>query len=114
MVSENERVKKAIKAMKSKDLAALGKLLEESHVSLRDDYEVTGPELDALFEEAKKQPGYLGGRMTGAGFGGCTINIVHKDAIFDFKANVSVGYKKSTGLTADFYVCEPGQGVREI
>jgi UDPglucose--hexose-1-phosphate uridylyltransferase len=114
VVSENERVKKAVKAMKSKDLVALGKLLEESHVSLRDDYEVTGLELDALFEEAKKQPGYLGGRMTGAGFGGCTINIVHKDSIFDFKANVSAGYKKKTGLMADFYVCEPGQGVREI
>jgi len=114
VVSENERVKKAVKAMKSGDLAALGKLLEQSHISLRDDYEVTGPELDALFEEAKKQPGYLGGRMTGAGFGGCTISIVHKDAIYDFKANVSTGYRKRTGLMADFYVCESGDGVKEI
>jgi UDPglucose--hexose-1-phosphate uridylyltransferase len=113
-VYENERVKKAVDAMKQGDIAALGKLLMESHISLRDDYEVTGPELDAMFEEAIKQPGCLGGRMTGAGFGGCTINLVHKDAIFDFKANVAEAYRKRTGLTADFYECEAGDGVKEV
>jgi UDPglucose--hexose-1-phosphate uridylyltransferase len=113
-VYENERVKKAARVMASGDAAALGKILEESHLSLKEDYEVTGPELDAMFEEAKKQKGYLGGRMTGAGFGGCTINIVHRDAVFDFKLNVAEGYKKRTGLTADFYVCEASDGMREI
>jgi galactokinase/galactose-1-phosphate uridylyltransferase (family 1) len=113
-VTENERVKNACLAMEKGDLIGLGKILKQSHLSLKNDYEVTGPELDALFEEALNVKGCIGSRMTGAGFGGCTISIVHKDAISDFKSTVGAAYKKRTGLTADFYVSGAGDGARKI
>ncbi len=113
-VYENERVKKAAAVMGYRDISSLGKTLKDSHISLKEDYEVTGHELDAMFEEAIKQKGCAGGRMTGAGFGGCTINIVHKGDIYDFKLNVAAGYKQRTGLMADFYEVEASDGVKEI
>ncbi|MCE5301184.1 MAG: galactokinase [Spirochaetia bacterium] len=114
VVSENERVKRAEVALKAGDIKLLGKLLNQSHMSLKNDYEVTGEELDAMFEEAIKAPGCTGSRMTGAGFGGCTISLVHKNSMHDFEEKVAAGYKKRTGRIADFYVCEAGDGVREI
>ncbi len=114
VISENERVKLAVEALKNNNLKEFGKLMEKSHSSLRDDYEVTGIELDTLFEEARKFKGCIGTRMTGAGFGGCTISLVHIDKLDDFKNTVSMGYSEETGLIPDFYVCDAGYGVRKI
>ncbi len=111
VIYENERVKTAADALKNNDFEKLGKLLIDSHISLKNNYEVTGFELDTLFEVAMAQKGCVGSRMMGAGFGGCTINIVEKDCIYDFKRNVLEEYRKKTGLYPDFYLCEAEQGV---
>lgn len=113
-VYENQRVLDAAQALKSNDLKKLGQLLNESHVSLRDSYEVTGVELDTLAETAWKQDGCLGARMTGAGFGGCAIALVHKDAAENFIENVQKVYTKKIGYEAGFFVCGSGDGVTEI
>jgi galactokinase len=84
--------------------------MNQSHDSLRDDYEVTGKELDALVNEARKIDGTVGSRMTGAGFGGCTVNIVKEDQVEEFIREVGKGYTEKTGLKADFYVAEIGSG----
>lgn len=110
-VYENERVNKAVAALEKGDLEKLGKLLCESHESLRDDYEVTGIELDTLYTEAVQAKGCIGARMTGAGFGGCAIAIVHKDALKEFIAEVKPAYAAKTGLDASFFACESGDGV---
>ncbi|MBQ5384113.1 MAG: galactokinase, partial [Treponema sp.] len=89
----------------------LGKLLNASHKSLKEDYEVTGIELDTLAEEAQKQNGCLGARMTGAGFGGCAIALVHKDSIDTFIENVQKAYTEKIGYAAGFFACESGDGV---
>ncbi|MCX7795801.1 MAG: galactokinase [bacterium] len=114
VIYEDERVLKAIDVLNRNDLIEFGKLMIASHESLRDLYEVTGKELDTLFEEALKVDGVLGSRMTGAGFGGCTVSIVHKLAVEDFKALVGKNYTAKTGLTPDFYVMETDDGSREI
>ena len=88
--------------------------MNESHVSLRDDYEVTGIELDTLVEASWEQKGVIGSRMTGAGFGGCTVSIVENDAIDSFIENVGKTYKEKIGYAADFYVVEIGEGARRI
>ena len=85
-----------------------------SHNSLRDDYEVTGKELDTLVEESLKQDGVIGARMTGAGFGGCAVSIVKSDKVDDFIKNVGKGYKDKIGYNADFYAVEIGDGPRKI
>lgn len=113
-VTENARVGAAVAALEAGDLAALGSLLGESHASLRDDYEVTGPELDALFEEAIAVPGCLGARMTGAGFGGCAIAIVRKDAVKAFINSVGERYRARCGIEASFFACESGDGAYRI
>ena len=113
-VYENQRTIKAVKALKNNDLETFGKLMNASHVSLRDDYEVTGKELDALVEAAWKQEGVGGSRMTGAGFGGCTVSIVKEEAVDAFIKNVGEIYKKEIGYEADFYVVEIGDGTRRI
>ena len=113
-VYENQRTIKAVAALKAGDLATFGKLMNASHVSLRDDYEVTGKELDTLVEAAWKQEGVIGSRMTGAGFGGCTVSIVKEEAIDDFIKNVGEIYEKEIGYAADFYVVEIGDGSRRI
>jgi galactokinase len=113
-VHENDRVKKAVAALEAGDLAELGKLLAASHVSLRDDYEVTGIELDTLFEEANKAEGCIGARMTGAGFGGCAIAIVKKDAVKQFVSTVGAAYVAKTGIEATFFACEPGDGASRM
>ncbi len=109
-VYENQRTIKAVEALNHNDIEAFGKLMNASHVSLRDDYEVTGIELDTLVEEAWKCDGVIGSRMTGAGFGGCTVSIVKDEAIDDFIKNVGEAYKKRIGYAADFYVVEIGDG----
>ena len=113
-VYENQRTIKAVKALKNNDLETFGKLMNESHVSLRDDYEVTGKELDTLVEAAWKQEGVVGSRMTGAGFGGCTVSIVKEEAVDAFIKNVGEIYEKEIGYGADFYVVEIGDGTRRI
>lgn len=111
IVNECVRVDKAVLAARSGDLVELGKLLNASHNSLRDLYEVTGKELDTLVESAIKQQGCLGSRMTGGGFGGCTVSIVHKDKIEDFKNNVYAEYLEKTGYKAEFYVADIDDGI---
>ena len=88
--------------------------MNASHESLRDDYEVTGPELDALVDAARKQPGVIGSRMTGAGFGGCTVSIVKDDCVDSFIEKVGAEYLEKIGYAADFYVVEIGDGPGEI
>ena len=109
-VYENQRTIRAVKALKANDIEAFGQLMNASHVSLRDDYEVTGIELDTLVEEAWKVEGVIGSRMTGAGFGGCTVSIVKDEAIDEFIEKVGAAYKERIGYNADFYVVEAGDG----
>ncbi|MDO5423106.1 MAG: galactokinase [Eubacteriales bacterium] len=109
-VYENQRTIQAVEALKQNDIAKFGKLMNDSHVSLRDDYEVTGIELDTLVEEAWGCDGVIGSRMTGAGFGGCTVSIVETDAIDRFIQKVGDAYEKKIGYAADFYVVEIGDG----
>lgn len=113
-VSENQRTLRAIKALKENDLISFGQLMNQSHISLRDDYEVTGPELDTLVEAAWSQEGVLGSRMTGAGFGGCTVSIVESDLIDAFVENVGKIYREKAGYAADFYVVKVGDGAARI
>ena len=109
-VYENQRTVKAVEALQNNEIELFGKLMNASHVSLRDDYEVTGIELDTLVEEAWKIDGVIGSRMTGAGFGGCTVSIVKEDAIDTFIENVGKAYKEKIGYAADFYVVDLGDG----
>ena len=109
-VYENQRTIKAVKALQDKDLTLFGQLMIASHTSLRDDYEVTGKELDTLVAEALKQDGVIGARMTGAGFGGCAVSIVKEEAVEKFIENVGKAYKEQIGYDADFYVVEIGDG----
>lgn len=114
VIEEIDRVLQSIAALKANDLVQFGKLMNGSHDSLRDLYEVTGAELDALVAAARRIPGVLGARMTGAGFGGCTVSLVHEDSIEQFKEQVGREYTEATGLVADFYVCSIGNGVEQL
>ena len=113
-VYENRRTVKAVSALKANDIETFGKLMIASDDSLREDYEVTGVELDTLVAEALKVRGVIGSRMTGAGFGGCTVSIVKDEAIDDFIRSVGEAYKAKIGYAADFYVVEVGDGPAEI
>ena len=113
-VCENQRTVEAVEALKNNDVARFGRLMNESHVSLRDDYEVTGEELDTLVEEAWKVDGVIGSRMTGAGFGGCTVSIVENGAVDDFIRKVGGAYREKIGYDADFYVVEIGDGPKKL
>ena len=113
-IAENQRVKDAAAVLKAGDLTKLGQLLNASHKSLKEDYEVTGIELDTLAETAQKQEGCLGARMTGAGFGGCAIALVHKDKLDAFIEKVQTSYESAIGYKAGFFVCETGDGVIRI
>ena len=114
VVGEVARTAAAVEALKKGEIAYFGELMTASHVSLRDDYEVTGKELDTLAEAAWQVEGVLGSRMTGGGFGGCTVSLVKDEAIEDFKAFVGKEYEEKTGLKADFYVAEIGDGVMRL
>ena len=109
-VYENQRTRKAVQALQNQDIALFGELMNASHVSLRDDYEVTRMELDTLVEEAWKVDGVIGSRLTGAGFGGCTVSIVKDEAVDTFIAQVGKAYETKIGYPADFYVVEIGGG----
>ena len=113
-VYENQRTIKAQKELMEGNLKEFGRLMNESHVSLRDNYEVTGIELDTMVEITWNQEGVIGSRMTGAGFGGCTISIVKKDAVDKFIENVGKEYKEKVGLDADFYVVNISDGAKKL
>jgi len=110
VVTENDRVREAVKVLEKGDLKYFGKLMNDSHKSLRDDYEVSCQELDVLVEIAQRQPGVLGARMTGAGFGGCTVNLVQREAADAFRHAIQEGYREALGLDAQVYVCEASDG----
>lgn len=114
VISENQRVLNSVPLLLKSDLLQFGSLMNASHESLRDNYEVTGPELDALVEAAWNVNGCVGARMTGAGFGGCTVNLVAADAVDKFTEQVGNEYYENTGLHASFYPAETSDGVREI
>ncbi|OOM75184.1 galactokinase [Clostridium puniceum] len=113
-VYENQRTLKAVKALKENNLELFGKLMNYSHISLRDDYEVTGIELDTLVELAWETEGVIGSRMTGAGFGGCTVSIVKDECIDNFKQTIAVKYKERIGYEPDFYVVSISDGTRKL
>lgn len=113
-VYENQRTIHAVEALRNNDIALFGQLMNASHISLRDDYEVTGIELDTLVEAAWEQEGVIGSRMTGAGFGGCTVSIVENDKIDAFIKNTGNIYLNKIGYKADFYVVEIGDGAHKV
>ncbi|CAM2846964.1 galactokinase [Paenibacillus sediminis] len=114
VVEENARVLASVEALKQNDLQQFGQLMNASHESLRDLYEVSCEELDVMVEEARRIPGTLGARMTGAGFGGCTVSLVHEDDAELFVQQVGEAYKARTGLEGEFYVCSVGDGVKQL
>jgi galactokinase len=114
VITENARVIEAVKVLKADNIIRFGELMNQSHDSLKNDYEVTGIELDTLVYEGRKLQGVIGTRMTGAGFGGCTVSIVRKIDADKFKSELSIVYHKKTGLTADFYQPEIGNGAGRI
>lgn len=114
VVGEVQRTRDAVEALRKGDIATFGQLMNASHVSLRDDYEVTGPELDAMAEAAWKVDGVIGSRMTGGGFGGCTVSLVKEEAIPAFIEFVGKEYNQKTGLKADFYIAEISDGARRV
>ena len=117
VIGENERTLAAVTVMRGDDNppgVALGELMNESHASLRDDFVASSDELNVMVDLAQSQAGCLGARMTGAGFGGCTVSIVKKDVVETFIREVGKGYSEKTGLTADFYVAEIGDGSKQL
>ena len=113
-VTEMDRVLKSVEALKKNDLVLLGQYLYQSHDSLKNDYEVTGIELDTLVQTSSEYKNCIGARMTGAGFGGCAIALVHKDFIEDFCNSVQEKYTKVVGYEAGFFACSSGDGVSKI
>ena len=114
VVGEVQRTTDAVKALKAGDITLFGQLMNASHVSLRDDYEVTGPELDTMAEEAWKIDGVIGSRMTGGGFGGCTVSLVKDEAIEEFKEKVGAAYEAKINIKPDFYIAEIGNGAMKV
>lgn len=114
VVTENLRVKEAVKALRVNDLSTFGRLMNASHTSLKEDYEVSGTELDTLAQAAQGVKGCLGARMTGAGFGGCAIAIVHETSIDKFNTTVAEQYYANTGLQCSIYECHTGDGVHVL
>lgn len=114
VVYENDRTFKAVEMLKAGDIKGFGMLMNSSHNSLRDLYEVTGLELDTLVDEARKIDGTIGSRMTGAGFGGCTVSIVKNNSVDKFIQEVGKNYNVKTGLNAEFYIAEIGDGAKKI
>lgn len=114
VISENERVMWAVEALERGDLQTAGALMNESHESLRDDYEASCKELDVMVAAARAVEGVYGARMTGAGFGGCTVNLVAAEAAEAFRRRVAATYQEVTGIEANIYVCMATDGVREL
>ena len=114
VITENERTQRAVVLLRKGDLSEFGQLMVASHESLRDDYNVSGKELDLLVEIALNVPGVFGARMTGAGFGGCTVNIVERDAVSDLTDAINERYPKVTGLTPEIYICSAVNGAEQV
>jgi galactokinase len=114
VVYENERVLQSVRALKRGDLATFGRLMNESHVSLRDDYQVSCRELNVMVEAAWQVEGVYGSRLTGAGFGGCTVSLVAGEAVERFRAHVAAEYQAATGVEPQIYVCAVENGVGEV
>jgi galactokinase len=114
VVNENERVLAAASALKDRDVTRFGDLMNKSHQSLRDDYEVSCAELDLMVDLARKVEGVYGSRMTGGGFGGCTVNLVRPDRVNEFRNKVAAGYEEVTGLEPEIYVCNAVNGAEEL
>ncbi|MDZ5782648.1 galactokinase [Marinococcus luteus] len=114
VIYEHDRTKQAAAMLKAENYEAFGRLLNESHRSLKEDYEVTGPELDTLAETAQKQPGVIGARMTGAGFGGCAIAFVEHSQAEEAEKSIAEAYEKATGFKPSFYKATAGGGAREL
>ena len=114
VITENKRVPKAAGALERGDLAFVGDLMAESHRSLREDYEVSCPELDLMVDLAKKHPGVFGARMTGGGFGGCTINLVDRSASSEFSRQIAAAYFAATGRRPDVFACDASEGVEQV
>lgn len=114
VISENNRVLRAVQALYNNDHQLFGKLMNESHQSMKNDFEVTGHEMDTLAEEGSKLKGVAGARMTGGGFGGCTVNFVHKEHVREFCTVLAGIYTGKTGLIAEFYIPEIGDGAKQI
>ena len=114
VITENQRTLDGVAALRDGDVARFGELMNDSHTSLRDDYEVSCHELDLMVEAAQRQPGTLGSRMTGAGFGGCTVSLVRSEHSPAFVTQVAQAYTESTGVVPDVYVCQAEDGVRRL
>jgi galactokinase len=114
IVSENDRVLRTADAMQSGDLKTVGSCMAESHLSMKNDYEISCRELDIMVEIASRRGGVIGSRMTGGGFGGCTINLVHTDSVEQFSKEIQSAYHQATGMTPEIYVSAAGAGVTEI
>jgi galactokinase len=114
VISENERVLRTVDALQEGDLASVGRWMAESHLSLRNDYEVSCRELDVMVEVAARQAGVIASRMTGGGFGGCTVNLVGTDSVEQFRQGVAEGYRRATKIDPEIYVSTAGAGVMEI
>lgn len=111
VVSENQRVLESASALEGGNYERFGELMNESHISMRDDYEITVPAIDTLVSLAQAMPGCYGSRMTGGGFGGCTVSLVDSAAVAEFQRTVAEGYKNATGREATIYVCRASEGV---
>ena len=113
-VAENQRTIKAVKALADNDVVTFGQLMNQSHISLRDDYKVSCEEVDVLVDLAWSVDGVIGSRITGGGFGGCTVSIVKNEAVDNFVKVVGEGYKDKTGIEAEFYIVDIGDGARRL
>jgi len=114
VVSENERVRRSVDALRSGDLTTFGKLINQSHESLKNNYEVSSPELDIMVDLARTHEGVLGARMTGGGFGGCTVNLLTPGAHSEFISFISEGYERATGIKPEIYECRATNGANEV
>jgi galactokinase len=114
VVTEDARVLRFVEACRAKNTAAMGRLMAESHRSMRDDYQITCHEVDYLVEAAAALPGVVGARMTGGGFGGCTVNLVRQDAVESFQQTMVPRYQERFGITPDIYACRTADGAREL
>ena len=114
VITENERVLEAVDALETGAIGKLRQLMADSHRSLRGDYEVSCPELNTMVEIAMRQRGILGARMTGGGFGGCTINLVETEYAEEFEHRISAAYASATGLQPDIYLCKASQGAEVV
>ena len=114
IVSENERVLRIVEAFEKRDLSTVGALMAESHLSMKNDYEISCRELDIMVDLANRRGGLIGARMTGGGFGGCTINLVRSESVEQFKNEMRAAYQDAMGIAPDIYVSGAGSGVTEI